>query len=79
MVESVEVRLRGVVDVGGVDFVVAAADDAQAAGARALTPAAAGSGDRPGPRSVAAAAPPSPVIASLAASTAFSAMVLVVA
>ena len=35
MVESVEVRLRGVVDVGGIDVVLAAADDAQPAGARA--------------------------------------------
>ena len=36
MVERIEVRLRGVVDVGGVDAVVAVADEAQAAGARAL-------------------------------------------
>ena len=34
MLEGIEVRLRGVVDVGGVDQVVAAADEAQPAGLR---------------------------------------------
>ena len=36
VVERIEVRLRGVVDVGGVDEVLAVADEAQPAGARAL-------------------------------------------
>src|SRR5690606_8520710 len=36
VVEGVEVRLGGIVDVGGVDQVVAAADQAQASGTRTL-------------------------------------------
>ena len=78
MLERIDVRLRGVVDVGGVDQVVAAADQPQAAGAGAFHQCAAGSGCRPAPQISRGRSATVASAASLAASTACSAMILVV-